>query len=232
MVRRITWYRPSRGDVEGQRAIGACSLRQPDRTGFWVDQDSGWTVAYFTPPDKNFIADQRQEVIRFMTGLPPRHPFRDKSDYDRAKENAERTQRHVDIQRGVVERLRVNGQFVHGRGSQLQSRGVTPCGLTSTPTVKPLRRSGPSLASSNRISSNSNGSAMTLKVALRECRGVKVNSHSPCRNSPAKSRFSARTSWPASYCVDSVAARVAKCSPVRNSRMAVHSCISRTKSRI
>ena len=51
----------------------------------------------FTPASKNFITDQRQEVIRFLTGLAPRHPFRDKSAYDAAKEEAERTERLVEL---------------------------------------------------------------------------------------------------------------------------------------
>ena len=89
---------------------------------FWVDQDNGWTVAYFTPAEKNFIADQRQEVIRFLTGLPPRHPFRDKSEYDRLKEIADRTERLVEMQRYVVDRLRDNGQFVDGEEAELESR--------------------------------------------------------------------------------------------------------------
>jgi hypothetical protein len=89
---------------------------------FWVDQDNGWTVAYFTPADRNFISDQRQEVIRFLTGLPPRHPFRDKSEYDRAKETAERTEKLVEMQRFVVDRLRANGRFVDGEEASLEAR--------------------------------------------------------------------------------------------------------------
>jgi len=89
---------------------------------FWVDQDNGWTVAYFTPAEKNFIADQRQEVIRFLTGLPARHPFRDKSEYDRLKEIADRTERFVEMQRYAVDRLRDNGQFVDGEEVELELR--------------------------------------------------------------------------------------------------------------
>lgn len=89
---------------------------------FWVDQDNGWTVAYFTPADKNFISDQRQEVIRFLTGLPPRHPFKDKSEYDRAKETAERTEKLVEMQRFVVDRLRANVQYIDGEEAGLEER--------------------------------------------------------------------------------------------------------------
>jgi len=32
----------------------------------WVDQDHGWTTDYWTQPHRNFIQDQRQEVIRFL----------------------------------------------------------------------------------------------------------------------------------------------------------------------
>ena len=58
------------------------------------------------PAHRDFIRDQRQEVIRFLTGLPPRHPFRDKSDYDQAKDDAERVEKDVELQRYAVERLR------------------------------------------------------------------------------------------------------------------------------
>ncbi|MFN7983000.1 MAG: hypothetical protein U0Q11_14170 [Vicinamibacterales bacterium] len=108
----------SKGIPPGPRPLYA-SLIFP---GFWVDQDHGWTVAYFTPPDKNFINDQRQEVIRFLTGLPPRHPFKDKTDYDKAREKFDGTVRLVEIQRGVVDRLRVNGKFVDGEEATLTAR--------------------------------------------------------------------------------------------------------------
>src|SRR5690348_1136576 len=51
----------------------------------WVDQDHGWTTDYWTPANRNFIQDQRQEVIRFLLGLPARHPFRQRSEFDAAK---------------------------------------------------------------------------------------------------------------------------------------------------
>ena len=81
---------------------------------FWVDQDSGWTTAYFVPPDRNFIRDQRQEVIRFLTGLPPRHPFRDKSEFERAKDDAEKAEKDVELQRYAVENLRTGLGIVDG----------------------------------------------------------------------------------------------------------------------
>ncbi|MEO8259609.1 MAG: hypothetical protein ABI868_19845 [Acidobacteriota bacterium] len=89
---------------------------------FWVDQDNGWTNAYFTPVNRNFIVDQRQEIIRFLTGLPPRHPFKDKTDYEKAKEDAERTEKQVDMQRFLVDRLRTNGQLVDGEDASLVAR--------------------------------------------------------------------------------------------------------------
>jgi len=77
----------------------------------WVDQDHGWTTDYWTPPNRNFIQDQRQEVIRFIVGLPPRHPFRQRTEFDEAKETLERTERAIELQRFVVERLRTNEQL-------------------------------------------------------------------------------------------------------------------------
>jgi len=77
----------------------------------WVDQDHGWTTDYWTPPNRNFIQDQRQEVIRFLVGLPARHPFRQRTEYDAAKETLERTERAIEMQRFIVDRLRTNEQL-------------------------------------------------------------------------------------------------------------------------
>ena len=42
----------------------------------------------------------------FLTGLASRHPFRDRTDFDEAKEKAEKAEKDVELQRYVVERLR------------------------------------------------------------------------------------------------------------------------------
>lgn len=89
---------------------------------FWVDQDSGWTTAYFVPPDRNFIRDQRQEVIRFLAGLPPRHPFLDKSEFDKAKDDLEKAEKDVDLQRYAVENLRRSLKIVDGEELVLLGR--------------------------------------------------------------------------------------------------------------
>jgi len=77
----------------------------------WVDQDHGWTTDYWTPPYRNFIRDQRQEVVRFLVGLPPRHPFRPKTEFEAAKRSLDRTERALEMQRFVVDRLRTNEQL-------------------------------------------------------------------------------------------------------------------------
>src|SRR5258705_12724419 len=77
----------------------------------WVDQDHGWTTDYWTPPNRNFIQDQRQEVIRFLVELAPRHPFRSRTAFDAAKETLGRTQKAIEMQRFIVVRLRRNGQL-------------------------------------------------------------------------------------------------------------------------
>jgi predicted nucleic acid-binding Zn-ribbon protein len=77
----------------------------------WVDQDHGWTVDYWTPANRNFIQDQRQEVIRFLVGLPPRHPFRARTEFDAAKQSLERIERAIEMQRFIVDRLRTNEQL-------------------------------------------------------------------------------------------------------------------------
>ncbi len=88
----------------------------------WVDQDHGWTTDYWTPPNRNFIQDQRQEVIRFMVGLPARHPFRQRTEFDEAKESLERTERAIELQRFIVERLRTNEELGDNEAPQLQAR--------------------------------------------------------------------------------------------------------------
>lgn len=88
----------------------------------WVDQDHGWTTDYWTPPNRNFIQDQRQEVIRFLLGLPARHPFRQRTDFDVAKETLERTEKTIEMQRFIVERLRQNEQLADNEEPRLSAR--------------------------------------------------------------------------------------------------------------
>ena len=71
-----------------------------------VDQDHGWTTDYWAPPNRNFVQDQRQEVIRFLVGVPPRHPFRARTEFEEAKERLERIEKAIEMQRFIVERLR------------------------------------------------------------------------------------------------------------------------------
>lgn len=92
---------------------------------FWVDQDHGWTTDYWTPPHRNFIRDQRQEVIRFLTGLPPRHPFSSRKGYDAARKYLERTEHALELQRFVVDRLRSNEHISDGEDLYLSERRVT-----------------------------------------------------------------------------------------------------------
>jgi hypothetical protein len=87
-----------------------------------VDQDHGWTVDYWTPPNRNFILDQRQEVIRFLVGLPPRHPFRARTEFEAAKVSLERTERAIEMQRFLVDRLRSNEQLADNEEPELSER--------------------------------------------------------------------------------------------------------------
>lgn len=90
---------------------------------FWVDQDHGWTTDYWTPANRDFIQDQRQEVIRFLLGLPARHPFRQRTEFDAAKERLERTEHAIELQRFIVERLRTNEQLADNEEPLLLERG-------------------------------------------------------------------------------------------------------------
>ena len=88
----------------------------------WVDQDHGWTTDYWTPANRNFIQDQRQEVVRFLLGLQPRHPFRSRTEFDAAKQSLERTERAIEMQRFIVERLRTNEHLTDNEEPRLLER--------------------------------------------------------------------------------------------------------------
>jgi hypothetical protein len=88
----------------------------------WVDQDQGWTTDYWTPPNRNFIQDQRQEVIRFLLGLPARHPFRQRSEFDAAKDDLEKIEKTIELQRFVVDRLRTNEKLGENEEPRLAAR--------------------------------------------------------------------------------------------------------------
>src|SRR6185312_3110731 len=88
----------------------------------WVDQDHGWTTDYWTPANRNFIQDQRQEVIRFLLGLPARHPFRQRSEFDAAKDDLEKIEKTIELQRFVVERLRTNENLGDNEEPRLTAR--------------------------------------------------------------------------------------------------------------
>jgi hypothetical protein len=88
----------------------------------WVDQDHGWTTDYWTPTNRNFINDQRQEVIRYLVGLPARHPFKQRSEFDLAKSTLERTEKSIEMQRFILDRLRSNEQLQDDEEPRLAAR--------------------------------------------------------------------------------------------------------------
>ena len=89
---------------------------------FWVDQDHGWTSDYWIPRDKDFLLDQRQEMLRFLLGLPPRHPFRTRTVFDEAKATLERTDKSIELQRFVVDRLERNERLALAEKPRLEQR--------------------------------------------------------------------------------------------------------------
>ena len=84
-----------------------------------VDQDHGWTTDYWAPPNRNFVQDQWQEVIRFLVGVPPRHPFRARTEFKEAKERFERAEKAIEMQRFIVERLRAAEELSDDEEPQL-----------------------------------------------------------------------------------------------------------------
>jgi hypothetical protein len=110
---------PALTSKHGQQADLYATILLPS---FWVDQDHGWTTDYWTPPNRNFVDDQRDEVIRFLVGLPARHPFRQKTEFDEAKEKLDRTVKAIELQRFVIDRLRANEQLQSDEESSLIER--------------------------------------------------------------------------------------------------------------
>jgi hypothetical protein len=78
---------------------------------FCVDQDHGWTVDYHTPPHRNFIKNQRQEVVRYLMGVPAKHPFRAKAEFEEAKRDQDLVEKNLELQRYAVERLRTSNDL-------------------------------------------------------------------------------------------------------------------------
>jgi hypothetical protein len=89
---------------------------------FAVDQDHGWDTDYYVPRNRDFIKSQRQEVIRFLTGVRPRYPFRTKTEFEDAKKVAERVDRLFESQKYLVDRLRANGELRDDEEPQLLAR--------------------------------------------------------------------------------------------------------------
>lgn len=88
----------------------------------WVDQDHGWTKDYWVPSNRNFIVDQRQEVIRFLVGLPPKHAFRSKEDFELAKGRLDRTEKSIELQRFVMESIGRDLDYKSSKEDELTSR--------------------------------------------------------------------------------------------------------------
>ena len=88
----------------------------------WVDQDHGWTSAYWVPPNRDFLLDQRQEVLRFVLGLPERHPFRERDEFEAAKSDLERVEHALELQRFLIERLRRDATSDVAEFSPLRAR--------------------------------------------------------------------------------------------------------------
>jgi hypothetical protein len=72
--------------------------------------------------NRNFIQDQRQEVIRFLLGLPARHPFRQRSEFDAAKDDLAKIEKTIELQRFVVDRLRANENLGDNEEPRLTAR--------------------------------------------------------------------------------------------------------------
>jgi predicted nucleic acid-binding Zn-ribbon protein len=88
----------------------------------WVDQDAGWTALYTPPANRNFVQSQYSEMVRAILGLAPRHPFRSRDDYDKAKRRLEAIDKHIESHRFLVVRLRGSVDSGSDAGVKLRER--------------------------------------------------------------------------------------------------------------
>jgi hypothetical protein len=86
----------------------------------WVDQDAGWTSIY--TPSRSFVLSQYAEMTRVIFGLPPRHPYRSRDDYEDAKRRLEALEKHIETQRFLVQRLRRGIDVDLGADATLRAR--------------------------------------------------------------------------------------------------------------
>jgi archaellum component FlaC len=137
----------------------------------WVDQDHGWTSTYWTPGNKDFVLDQRQEMVRFLLGLPERHPFRTRTDYDEGKTELARLQRTIELQRSIVEDLR--------RESQPQSASLDELTGRRAELQAQLRASETALGAMRSSTAHFDAEVRRLEEEknLAETRLVSVNRH-------------------------------------------------------
>ncbi len=70
---------------------------------FLVEQDGGWTTGY--EPTATFVRDQREEVVRWLLDLPPKHKPVDKSAFRTAEERLGGTREQISFKRLGLEAL-------------------------------------------------------------------------------------------------------------------------------
>lgn len=72
---------------------------------FLVDQDVGWSAPYVAQESFKFVRDQREEVIRWMLGVPQKHRVVDKSAFQEAKADQAAIQQQILFKRRTIEKL-------------------------------------------------------------------------------------------------------------------------------
>lgn len=69
---------------------------------FFVDQDTGWTQPYAPLEKYHFLKDQREEMVRWVTGLLPRNRPIDRKAFADAKVDLESIQERIAIKRQTL----------------------------------------------------------------------------------------------------------------------------------
>lgn len=87
--------------MQGTPTPGYLSVVGP---ALFIDQDTGWAEVY-APLRARFIKDQREEVVRWVLGLPTKNAVVDKSIFEKAKRDLNRLTLQLEGKRDVLQAL-------------------------------------------------------------------------------------------------------------------------------
>jgi hypothetical protein len=86
---------------EGGAVIPYVGLHVPC---WWIDQDHGWRWIYAPEGKDQYVKDQEAEMQRYSFGLPARHPFEQKEELQKARDELGLLEREADARRSLLEK--------------------------------------------------------------------------------------------------------------------------------